>query len=68
VVVPGPRYVDALMTYFDQYSLSHRLWAPDSSSILLPQIDAAGTTRIDVFFPDGEPPISIDGEIGFWSP
>jgi hypothetical protein len=68
VVVPGPRYIDALMTYFDQYSLSHRLWAPDSSSILLPQIDAAGTTRVDVFFPDGEPPISIDGEIGFWSP
>ncbi|HEY4633665.1 MAG TPA: hypothetical protein VIH00_07080, partial [Candidatus Limnocylindrales bacterium] len=64
VVVPGRRYIDALMTYFDQYSLSHRLWAPDSSSILLPQIDAAGTTRIDAFFPDGEPPISIDGEIG----
>jgi TolB protein len=67
-VVPGPRYIDAFMTYFDQYALSHRLWAPDSSSILLPQIDAAGTTRVDVFFPDGEPPISIEGEIGFWSP
>ncbi len=67
-VAPGERYVNALMTYFDQYALSHHLWAPDSSSILLPQVDRDGTTHVDVLFPDGDPPVSLDGEIGFWSP
>ena len=31
--------------YFDQYALSHRLWAPDSSSFLLPVVDADGAPR-----------------------
>jgi TolB protein len=67
-VLPGDRYVRGLMEYFDQYALSHRLWAPDSSSILLPQSGPDGTTHIDVFFPDGGQPVPIDGDIGFWSP
>jgi hypothetical protein len=68
VIDPGDRYVNLVLTYFDQYGLSHRLWAPDSSSILVPQAHADGTTSVDVFFPDGDPPVSLDGEIGFWSP
>jgi hypothetical protein len=68
VIDPGDRYVSLLLTYFDQYGLSHRLWAPDSSSLLVPQAHADGTTSVDVFFPDGDPPVSLDGEIGFWSP
>ena len=28
VVVPGQLYVDQLLTYFDQYALSHHVWAP----------------------------------------
>jgi TolB protein len=68
VVVPGRRYIDALMPYFDQYALSHRLWAPDSSSVLLPQAGFDGGTTVDVFFPDGGPPVALEGEIGFWSP
>jgi TolB protein len=67
-VLPGERYVRGLMEYFDQYALSHRLWAPDSSSILLPQGSPDGTTHIDVFFPDGGEPVPIEGDIGFWSP
>jgi len=67
-ISPGRTYVAALMTYFDQYALSHRLWAPDSSSILLPQVDPDGRTHVDVVFPDGGPSASLDGEIGFWSP
>ncbi len=67
-VAPGQRYVSALMTYFDQYALSHHLWAPDSSSILLPQVAADGSTRVDVVFANGDDPVSLDGEIGFWSP
>jgi TolB protein len=68
VVSPGAQYVNGLLTYFDQYALSHRLWAPDSSSILLPQVDPDGMTHIDAFFPDGGEPVSLEGEIGFWSP
>jgi TolB protein len=68
LIAPGQTFVRALLTYFDQYALSHRLWAPDSSSILLPQFEPDGTTRVDVFYPDGGTPVSIDGEIGFWSP
>lgn len=67
-VAPGQRYVSALLAYFDQYALSHHLWAPDSSSILLPQGDPDGTTHVDVIFPNGDPPVSLDDEIGFWSP
>jgi TolB protein len=67
-VAPGERYVSALMTYFDQYALSHRLWAPDSSSILLPQAEPDGTTHVDVIYANGDAPVSFDGEIGFWSP
>jgi TolB protein len=65
---PGQQYVDALLSYFDQYALSHRLWAPDSSSILLPEVDPSGTTHVDVLFPNGDPSVTLDGEIGFWSP
>jgi len=68
VVNPGQLFIDQVLTYFDQYSLSHRLWAPDSSSILLPVIDEAGTTRIAVMPRAGGPPRMIDGALGFWSP
>ena len=67
-VLPSVGYVRGLMEYFDQYALSHRLWAPDSSSILLPQSEPDGSTHLDVFFPDGGPPIPLEGDIGFWSP
>lgn len=67
-VMPGPRFVQAFLAYFDQYALSHHIWAPDSSSILLPEVGPDGTTRVTARFPDGEAPITLDGEIGFWSP
>ena len=68
VVRPGERFVSAFLAYFDQYALSHRVWAPDSSSILLPEVGLDGVTRVSVQFPDGSEPIALDGEIGFWSP
>lgn len=68
VVQPGRLFIDQLLTYFDQYALSHRIWAPDSSSLLLPVTDKDGTTRLAVVFRNGDPPAAIDGAIGFWSP
>jgi TolB protein len=68
VVRPGQLYIDQFLTYFDQYALSHRVWAPDSSSILVPVVESDGTTRVAVMFRNGDPPRAIDGVIGFWSP
>jgi TolB protein len=67
-VDPGQLFVAQLLAYFDQYALSHQLWAPDSSSLLMPLVDADGTTRVAVMFRDGDPPALIDGSIAFWSP
>jgi TolB protein len=68
VVQPGQLFIDQFLTYFDQYALSHRLWAPDSTSILLPIVDRNGATRIAVMFRNGDPAVTIDGAVGFWSP
>jgi TolB protein len=68
VVLPPELFIDQFLAYFDQYALSHRLWAPDSSSLLLPVVDRDGTTRIAVIFRNGDPPRAIDGAIAFWSP
>jgi len=68
IVRPTGRFVGSLLAYFDQYALSHRLWAPDSASILLPELDATDTTHVVVRYVDGSDPISLDGEIAFWSP
>jgi TolB protein len=68
VIRPGGLYVDQLLSYFDQYALSHRLWAPDGSSILVPVVAANGTTRVAVVFRNGDPSVMLVGQIGFWSP
>ena len=68
IVRPSPTFVNGILAYFDQYALSHRLWAPDSSSILLPEVDDGGVGTLTVLYPDGDPPLGIPGEIGFWSP
>jgi TolB protein len=68
VVHPGDLFVEGLMANFDQYALSHHVWSPDSSSFLLSEVGPDGTTQISIRYPDGEQPVTIDGEIGFWSP
>jgi TolB protein len=68
VVRPGQLYIDQFLTYFDQYAVSHEVWAPDGSSFLMPVVGPDGATRVVASFPDGGDPIAIDGVIGFWSP
>ncbi len=63
----GAAYVEAVLPYFDQYALSHRLWAPDGSSYVLPVVDEAGETHLAAFFPGGDEPVTLDGVIAFWS-
>ncbi|HEX7346456.1 MAG TPA: hypothetical protein VF253_06665 [Candidatus Limnocylindrales bacterium] len=68
VIRPTERFVTALIAYFDQYALSHELWAPDGSAMLMPEIGDDGVTHVVVRHPDGSDPILLDGEIAFWSP
>jgi hypothetical protein len=61
--------VNDILPYFDQYALSHRLWAPDGSALLLPLVDESGRDQLVALPPDGsENPRTIDGVTGFWSP
>ncbi len=58
-----------LLPFFDQYALSHRFWAPDSSSILLPLVRDDGVVGIVVLPADGSEERRIaDGEMGSFSP
>ena len=68
VVVPGKLFIDQFLTFFDQYALSHQLWAPDSSSLLFPLAVPNAGTRVAVLPRDGSDPILLDGQAAFWSP
>ena len=46
------RFVNNILPYYDQYALSHRLWARDSSAIALP-LDADGEDQLFVIPADG---------------
>jgi TolB protein len=65
----GDTFVTQLLPYFDQYALSHRVWAPDSRATALPLIAEDGTTGLVVIQSDGSGARRFaDGDIGFWSP
>lgn len=68
-VVLGELFVAQVLPYFDQYALSHRFWAPDSSSLLLPLVDNDGRTSLTLLPADGSNPRPIvEGVFGSWSP
>jgi TolB protein len=60
-------FVDQFMPFFDQYALSHRLWSPDSSAIVLPITNADSTKQITVFGLDGTVTKVAEGDTPFWS-
>jgi len=64
----GDTFTSQVLPYFDQYALSHQVWAPDSKSIVLPLIDDGGATALEVIAADGSGSHRIAGEIGFWRP
>ena len=62
-------FAGQVLPFFDQYALSHHVWAPDSSAIALPVVDDAGETRIHEFGADGSAAREIaPGILAFWSP
>lgn len=64
---PSPIFITQFLPYFDQYALSHRIWSPDSSAIVLPVVDGRNS-QITVIPINGDPPLTIaDGNMPFWS-
>jgi hypothetical protein len=62
------RYVNNILPYFDQYNLSHRTWAPDSSAVALP-IVVNGKDQLAVIPADGSGMTPLpNAELGFWRP
>jgi TolB protein len=61
-------FATQLLPYFDQYALSHRLWSPDSASIVLPLVDGAETGLYVIPADGSEPARLADAAMGFWSP
>ena len=61
--------MNQVLPYFDQYALSHRVWAPDGSAILLPVIGDDGAESLAVLPADGSAARTLaPGSMGFWSP
>jgi WD40-like Beta Propeller Repeat len=62
-------FVAQVIPAFDQFGLSHRLWAPDSTAVALPVVAADGSVDIVEIRPDGSQPRRIaPGTAAYWSP
>jgi hypothetical protein len=72
VVEHGPVTVSAAfgsqyLPFFDQYSRSHSLWAPDSSAFVLPEIGPSGAPRLVVLDTNGGRTYLVDGDMPAWN-
>lgn len=60
-------FLDQFMPFFDQYALSHRVWSPDSSAVVLPITNSQNEKQITVFGLDGSVTAVGEGDTPFWS-
>jgi TolB protein len=64
---PTVIFITQFLPYFDQYALSHRIWSPDSTAVVLPMI-SEGKNQITVIPIDGSPSRSLaEGDMPSWS-
>lgn len=64
---PSTLFLAQFLPFFDQYARSHRVWAPDSQSLVLPTT-SDGLAFIARFFTDGRPPDLVTlGFSAFWT-
>jgi hypothetical protein len=69
VVNVGDVFATQVLPFFDQYALSHQVWAPDSAAISLPLIADDGSASLVVIRADGSDTRRVaNGVAGFWSP
>jgi len=71
---PVDLFVNQFLPFFDQFALSHRIWSPDSKSIVLPMIDydendndVPRVFAVPMTPRSGKPRAIADGVIAFWS-
>jgi TolB protein len=60
-------FVSQFLPFFDQYALSHRIWSPDSSAVVLPITNADDSRQVTVFKLDGTVTPIGEGDTPFWS-
>ena len=64
---PTLPYLTQFLPYFDQYALSHQVWSPDSSAIVLP-VRHNDSSSIMVVSIEGRRAYELaEGDIAFWS-
>ena len=69
IVQVADSFANQIIPAFDQYALSHRIWASDSSMVALPVVASDGSVSIVEVRPDGSQPRKVaDGVAAFWSP
>lgn len=64
---PTVVFLTQFLPFFDQYALSHRLWSPDSRSLVLPVREADSDVILIVPAAGGSPSFLAEGEVAFWS-
>ncbi len=68
-VSPSLGYATDYLPFWDQYSHSHSLWAPDGSAFAYPSLDGDGESAIWVQTLTSDTPVRVsDGDVVFWSP
>jgi len=72
VVEHGPVTLSQAFTaqylpFFDQYSRSHSLWAPDSNAMVLPAIGPSGAPLLVIFDTDGSRTDLVAGDMPAWN-
>lgn len=61
-------FVNQVLPFFDQYALSHRVWSPDLSAVVLPIVSEDDVTELVAIPADGSEPRAVGtAEMGFWS-
>jgi TolB protein len=62
-------FVQQVLPFFDQYALSHRLWAPDGASVVVPVVTDDGAVHLTTVRADGtDSHVVTDGTMAFWRP
>jgi len=64
---PTATYLTQFLPFFDQYALSHRVWSPDSSALVLPVREEGVNVVLVVPARGGRPYRLAAGDIAFWS-
>ena len=66
--VPTFTFATQFLPFFDQYALSHRLWAPDSGAFVLPMREDGRNQIFIINVDTGRKRFLTDGLMPFWSP